>query len=338
MKSDGVTRSVRAAKNDRLAGDAPNMGKVARMPGTGLPKGERRRRHRSDGGKNSRLRESRRTVVVIWSTLLAAGVAVVLGLVVWLWLIPQMTRKEDKGMARTAVKLEKEVTVVSKFPSPPQAEALELVKNALAVREVAKVSDYFRLGTATPQAVVEFLKNLEQVDGAYERSDWLSSIDANHLALDGVLVSSQQGDKSRKRLALLTPDAEGKWKLDFDALARTGTPAWADVWASKAPAVSLVRVYIAKDNYYNGPFSDEQRWECYCLASPDTDQILLGYCKKGTSQATALQRIFTREQPMLRATLEIRRAEDGESRQFEISRVLAEDWALGPVPFDEISR
>lgn len=338
MKSDEITRSVRATKNDRHAGDAPNMGKVARMPGTGLPKGALRKRRRSEGGKSSRLRESRRTVIVIWSALLAAGVAGVLGLVVWLWLIPQMTRKEDKGMARTEVELEKEVRVVSKFPSPTETEALELVKNALAVREAAKVNEYFRLGTATPQAVVEFLGNLEQVDGAYERSDWLSSIDANDMALDGVLVTYTQGDKSRKRLALLTPDAEGKWKLDFDALARTGSPAWPDVWASQAPAASSVRVYIAKDTYFNGPFSDEPQWDCYCLASPDTEQILRGYCKKNSPQAAALKQIFTREQPMLRATLEIRRVAGADSRQFEISRVLAEDWAMGPAPFDELSR
>lgn len=338
MKPDGVTRSVRTTKNDRLAGDAPNMGKVARMPGTGLPKGVLRKRRRSEGGKNSRLRESRRTVIVIWSSLLAVGVAAVLGLVVWLWLIPQMTRKGESGLAATAVELEKEVKVLSKFPSPTEAEALALVKNALAVREVEKVDDYFRLGTLTPQGVLDFLKNLERVDGAFERTEWLGSIDANELSLDGVLVSSKQGDKSRKRLALLTPDAEGKWKLDFDALARRCSPAWADVLARKVPAASSVRVYIAKDNYYNGPFKDDQQWGCYCLASPDTDTILLGYCRKDSSQAAALLRIFSREQPMLRATLEIRRVEGAESRQFEISRVLAEDWAMGPVPFDELSR
>ena len=38
-------------------------------------------------------------------------VAVVLGLTIWLWLIPQMTRKVDGGISSPAVELEKKVTV-----------------------------------------------------------------------------------------------------------------------------------------------------------------------------------------------------------------------------------
>jgi hypothetical protein len=36
-----------------------------------------------------------------------------------------------------------------------------------------------------------------------------------------------------------------------------------------------------------------------------------------------------------RVTLEIRRVANSESRQFEISRVLAEDWVLSAIPFDQ---
>lgn len=311
------------------------MGKVARMPGTGRPRGARRTRRRGDGGKGSRLREGRRIVIVTWSILVALAVVVVLGLAVWLWLIPQMARKREGGMTRTAMELEKVATVVSKFPSPSEVEALDLVKAALAVREVDRVADYFRLGSATPEAVVEFLKNLDRVEGAFVRSEWLSSVDANDLPLEGVLITFQGSEKLRKRLVLLTPDAAGKWKLDFDAFARTVSPAWGEILSGTAPAVSVVRVYVAKDTYFNGLFSDEALWECYCLASPDTDQISLGYCKKNSPQAAALDRIFSRERKMLRATLEIRRVDGAESRQFEISGVLAEDWVVGPVPFDE---
>ena len=311
------------------------MGKIARMPGTGRPKGVRRTKRRGDGGKRSRLRESRRIVILTWSILVGLAVVVVLGLAVWLWLIPQMTRKVEGNMTRTAVELEKEATVTPKFPSPSEVEALGMVKAALAVREAERVTDYFRIGSATPEAVVGFLRDLDRVEGAFVRSEWLGSINANDLPLDGVLITFQGSEKLRKRLVLLTADAAGKWKLDFDAFARTVSPAWGEILAGTAPAVSVVRVYVAKDNYFNGLFSDEALWECYCLASPDTDQISLGYCKKISPQTAALQRIFSREQKILRATLEIRRVDGTESRQFEISRVLAEDWVIGPVPFDE---
>ena len=314
------------------------MGKVARMPGTGLPKGMLRKRRRSEGGRGSRLREGRRIVILTWSLLLAAGVVVVLGLAVWLWLIPQMTRKAESSVAGTAVELEADVTVASKFPSPSEAEALAFVKSALAVREVEKVTEYFRIGATTPQAVVEFLTDPDKGGGAFMGGDWLSSIDANNLALDGVLVTFKGGGKPRKRLALLTPDAEGKWKMDFDAFARTVSPAWSEILVGKAPAVSVVRVYVAKDTYFNGPFSSDAEWECYGIASPDTDKILLGYCKVDSPQAAALKRIFSRDLPMLRAILEIRRVEGADLRQFEISRVLAEDWVMGSMPFDEHSR
>jgi hypothetical protein len=36
-----------------------------------------------------------------------------------------------------------------------------------------------------------------------------------------------------------------------------------------------------------------------------------------------------------RATLEIRRTEGAGDRQFEITRVMAEDWVMSATPFDE---
>ncbi len=337
MAPDDFTRAVRSSKNDRTPGDAPRMGRVARMPGTGLPKGVRRKRRRSEGGKSSRLRESRRIVVATWSFLMATVAVVLLGLVVWLWLIPHMMRKQESGVTGQPAGLEKESGIASKFPSPSEAKAIALVKEALAVRDVEKVADYFRLGSANPQAVVDFLTNLDRVEGVFLYCEWLSSIDANGLTLDGVLITFKGRDKSRKRMALLTPDAKGEWKLDFDAFARTVSPGWSEILGKNPPAVARVRIYVATDSYYNGPFSDEKMWNCCCLASPDTDEMLLGYCKTNSPQASALTRILSREGRMPRAILEIRRVEGAEPRQFEISRVLAEDWVMGPVPFDESS-
>jgi hypothetical protein len=338
MAPDDFTRSVRSSKNDRAPGDAPRMGKVARMPGTGLPKGVRRKRRKSEGGKGSRLREGRRMVVATWSFLLASVAVVLLGLVVWLWLIPHMMHKPESGATGQPVGLEKESSITSKFPSPSEPMAIALVKEALAVRDVEKVTDYFRLGSAKPQAVVDFLTDLDRVEGAFLRGEWLSSIDANGLALDGVLVTFKGLDNPRKRMALLTPDAKGEWKLDFDAFARTVSPGWSEILGKNPPAVACVRVYVATDSYYNGPFSDDKVWNCCCLASPDTDEQLLGYFKIDSPQASALTRILSRERQMPRAILEIRRVQGAEPRQFEISRVLAEDWVMGPVPFDESSQ
>ena len=102
-------------------------------------------------------------------------------------------------------------------------------------------------------------------------------------------------------------------------------------------------VILAKDSYFNGPFKDDGKWQCFGMASPDTDKILLGYCRKDSPQAHALSRVFYQEADaqnmqnrLKRATLELQRPEGAETRQFEITRVLAEDWVLTDREFDEV--
>ncbi|RPJ35645.1 MAG: hypothetical protein EHM17_01805 [Verrucomicrobiaceae bacterium] len=228
---------------------------------------------------------------------------------------------------------------VSQFESPSEDHALDLVKQALALRDAAGVERFFRPGSAQSADVISFLQNMEVLDGAVTGYQWLSSMDANGLLLDGVLVSTAKDGAPRNRLALLTPDEAGVWKIDFDAFARTVKPSWSGLMA-EGRAQGLLRVIVAKDSYYNGPFRDEAEWLSYGMASPDSELILLGYCRKGSSQARAMERIISEEKEgaerrLNRVTLEVLRPEGAEARQFEITRVLAEDWVLGGKPFDE---
>lgn len=333
MNSDGIKRSVRASRHNRNAGDAPSMGRMARMPGTGLPKGSRRKRRKSEGSRGGRLRRIRKRIIRSWSVLLSAVVLVILGFAVWLWIVPQMnSRGEIAGWLPADT--DDAARVASKFPSPSEADALAVVKKGLVIRDPGMIGEYFRTGTASPQEIVDFLQGLEAKDGAINRFEWLSSMDANGLSIDGVVIHFKGTDTPRNRLALLTPDETGKWEIDFEAFARTVKPAWTELLAQQAQ-VAQVRVYAAKDNYYNGVFIDDKQWICYGLASPDTDQILLAYCKTGSPQAAAMDWIFSAENKMTRMTLEIRRVAGAESRQFEISKVIAVDWVVSAVPFDE---
>ncbi|MEY3898018.1 MAG: hypothetical protein RLZZ214_3539 [Verrucomicrobiota bacterium] len=327
MKSDGIKRSVRANRHDRVAGDAPSIGRVARMPGTGLPRKTRGKRRKGDGVRPGRRR------ALLTATLVLAGLAVaVVGGIFWMWLRPKMLSGENEVRERQA-QVELPVRVASKFPSPSEEEALALVKHALAIREPSAIPGFFRPGAASPEEIVRYLGNLESVDGPISGYDWLSSMDVNRLWVDGVLVKFKGGDTPQTRLALLTPDAGGKWKIDFDAFARTVKPAWSEILEKRADP-ALVRVYAAVDSYYNGPFQDDNQWICYGMASPDIDGILTGYCKAGSPQAAALKWIFSKESKLNRVTLELRRVEGAGTRQFEISRVLAEDWVMGAAAFD----
>lgn len=340
MKSDDFQRSVRSTRNERSEGDAPNIGKVGRMPGTGLPKGERRRRRRGEGGESrrgdghrSKAQEWRRKVVLMWSVLLSGLVLLILCASVWLWIRPKMEAKNEAKNLR-ASQLEGEKFIKPSTPSLPEAEAIALVKQALAVRDPESVPEYFRPCDSTPVQVVGFLKSLDEIDGPLSRVELLGSIDGNGMVVDGLVVTFEGKGSPRNRVAMLTPDETGKWKVDYDAFARTVTPSW-DEFLEKGAKTAQVRIYAALDSYYNGVFMDEAQWVCYGIASPDTDVILLGYCRKGSPQAAAMSSIFKKNPKLNRATLEIRRVEGAGPRQVEISHVLAEDWVMGARPFED---
>jgi hypothetical protein len=278
-------------------------------------------------------------VLMTWSAVFAVAVMGVLVLALWLWLRSNMSRAEvstRENVAAPGV----DQRVVSRFESPSPELALDLVKHALLIRDPGQVAEFFHPGSASFEAVVDFLRDTEAVDGVLTGCDWLSSMDANGLLLEGVAVNTKLGDKPRNRLALLTPDETGRWKIDFDAFARTVKPAWSEFMAMTS-GQGLVRVMVAKDNYYNGVFRDETRWSCYGMGSPDLDFVLLGYCRQGSPQAAAMARIVVNgnlragDRGLKRVTLEIRRTAGAESRQFEITRVFAEEWVLSATPFDD---
>jgi hypothetical protein len=309
------------------------MGRVARIRGTGLPKGVRRKR--KIAGRGNRDRDRRRRVIRTWTYLFGGLVSVVRVLTSWLWLRPQMQmdRRDEMDGQQGGRSMDSE-RVASEFPSPSEGEALALVTEGLAIRETGKIEEYFRIGTASLKEVGDFLEGLEVREGRIQRYEWMSSVDANGLLIDGVSIHLKGHDKPRSRLALLTPDVTGSWKIDFGALAQTSVPAWEDLVA-KGSETAEVRVQVVRDSYFNGYFKDDEQWICYAMSSPEDDRILWGYCRGKSSQAAAMDWIFSKEAKKALVTLRIRRADAGEPRQYEISNVLAEGWVLGETPFDE---
>lgn len=280
----------------------------------------------------------RRNIVLIWSVVLTVVTLLLIGGFMMFWL---------KGHGRSVEVVEaapqlENVRISSKFASPSEADALDLVKRALQSRDKQSVQARFHLGGASAEEVIEFIKGLDHQDGGLERMDWLSSMDVGDLLMEGVLVvfKGRQNTPS-ERVAFLVPDDMGVWKVDFDAFARSSRPSWKEILKGEADH-SQVRVFVAQDSYFNGPFLDESKWSCYAMFSPETKailpedhEILRGYCKLDSPQAKAMQRIFTGESRIGRVTLEIRKVEGADSRQFEITRVLAEDWVMPARPFDE---
>jgi hypothetical protein len=337
MKDD-IKRAVRASQFSRAPGDAPSLGRVARMPGTGLPKKRRRKKKRDSEGKTrtggSRVRRARRRMILGWSILLALVMLAVFGAAVGFWLIPKMREPKD-NLAQLAAEADLKKRVLTRFPSPSEVEAIAIVKAALAVREAAGVSAHFRLGASDAEEVMAFLSELEASAGPVDQFEWLSRMDANGMTVDGVLLSFEGEGRPKNRLALLTPDEAGVWRVDFEALARKCVPRIEEFLAQEIESAQ-VRVFAVRDNYYNGRFADEQAWKCYSLTSPELETSLFAYAKLGSPQAEAMDMIFSQDEKRQRVTLEIRRVEPRNSRQFEISQVLAEGWVLTERSFDEI--
>lgn len=279
---------------------------------------------------------ARHSMIVTWSLILSLTTLLVIGGFMMFWL----RSHKRPHPAADATRSEMDVRIVSKFVSPTEDVALDLVKRALANRDPAKVATFFRLGGATPAEVVEFLAETPARDGCFDHSVWLTSMDVDGLLLEGVLTVYSGKDEPTARLAFLTPDDAGVWKMDFDAFARTSRPPWKDLLEGRAD-VAQVRVFVVKDTYFNGPFKDESRWICFGIGSPeasallpDGQDLLCGYCRVDSPQAKAMERIFSDDEKIHRVTLEIRRTAGAESRQFEITRVMAEDWVLSATAFD----
>ena len=280
---------------------------------------------------------ARRRVLLAWSLLFTVMTLAVLGGFVWSW----MKSRRSAVMAAAPLRSGTE-RVVSRFASPSEDVALGIVRKALAVRDEAVVGEFFRPGATSAGEVIGFLKLLAARDGEPGSYLWLGSMDADDQLIDCVMVTYPGDGTPLERLAFIVPDESGVWKVDFEGFARTSRPAWRELVDGVAER-SEVRVLVARDAYFNGPFNDEGAWACFAMGSPDVKglfseddgmEILRGYCKADSPQKRALERILSGEQRMSRATLEIRRVAGADRRQFEITRVLSDEWVVGPQPFD----
>lgn len=325
MKPADIRRGIESPKRRSHDPGGPKLGKLVRLRHSEFPTGRKRGRKR---GKPENPEHKNRVRVV--STVIGLASLVVIGLAFSIWLAVRLDPDSVTGEKGKSVQ-EENVRVASRFSSPSREEALELVRLAIANRDPGKITSLFRCGSASAETILNFLDGMTAKDGPIQRYEWLSRMDREGLQVEGVLVEAKGENGPLQRLALLTPDGAGKWRMDFDAFARTANPSWEELLGKGADR-GVVRVFVGKAAYYNGPFHDESQWGCYGMVSPETEEVLLGYCRVESAVAATLKKLFSEGEKMKRATLEIRRVKDGEPRQFEIIRVLAQDWILGDAP------
>jgi hypothetical protein len=280
---------------------------------------------------------ARQRLLFRWSVVLVALTAMIILGFMMFWLRAQ----RNAGTRSMAKPVPAQVRISSQFVSPGEDEAADIVRSAMGTRDPGLVQNRIRPGDAAPSEVVAFMAATEERDGGIGQLLWLGGLDVEGMQVEGVLVEFTGRTPPVHRLALLVPDEVGVWKLDFEAFARWSRPSWGDLLEKRAER-ARVRVLVARDNYYNGPFMDENQWLNFALAAPELQgllpdgiETLSGYCRKESAQAKALERIFEQGDRTRRVTLEIRRNDEAGDRQFEITRVLAADWLMPPTAFDE---
>lgn len=335
MNPNKIQRGVQS-RNSRSVGEAPLIGRVGRMRNDEAPGVRRRVRRNGIAGRPPKTKVNR-TSMILWSVLLFIVTCGVIGTSLFLWVRSQRAAANTVAVGRML----ENVRVASKFASPSEDQALSIVRRALDVKTSSEVEPLFRPGDSRPEEIVEFVKRLHTDGGKTERFEWLSSMDVDGLLMEGVVVVTERKGVQSEWLAILVPDDKGVWKVDFEALARTNRPALRDVLEGTVDR-SRVRLFVAADSYYNGPFHDEAAWSCYAMFSPETrelltdeSELLRGYCKIGSPQDKAMKQIFADGARVRRVIVEIQRVEGAEKRQFQITRVLGEEWVMPPKPFDE---
>jgi len=320
-------------------GSAPGLGKVSRLRDPDIhpashQAGRRRTVPKANDTNNLQIHN---LPTLIRSLGLVILTLLVIGGFIFVWLRSQMSHSAQQ----TQILPQDTPRIISKFVSPSETEALNLVKRALAIRDSGKVGDCFRPSIQTPEEVVKFLKNTEERDGRIDNLEWLRSMDVDDILIDGVLVYYTKNKERSERLAMLVPDDNGVWKLDFDSFARSCEPSLGDLLAGRVNEAE-VRIIVIPDSYYNGPFLNDSSWVCFAMVSPDLkkllpddESLLHGYCKAQSPQTKAMERIFSEGTQMNRVIVKIQRVEGGSPRQFEITRVLSREWITPRKPFDE---
>jgi len=103
----------------------------------------------------------------------------------------------------------------------------------------------------------------------------LNYINAEGLEYLSYLVKLPNG--SRRFLCVVSTDNGPR--VDWDAYARFGTETWNTILQGKCKTAT-VRVLPVSSSYYNGRYSDSNRWSAYTLRSPDLEAPLYGYIAK----------------------------------------------------------
>lgn len=242
----------------------------------------------------------------------------------------------------------------SSTPLLSEAQTMRVVEAALAATQPADLSGLLRSGELPDAATFEALGTLAERVDPKRSLRWLGPLDNQVQSPHAVRIPL---DRNQTRLALVLPDDEGHALLDLPALLGSSSRPWDEVTSEEGLSTTL-RAFAAEDHFYNS-YYPESEWVCFALHDPDHESRLTGYVASGSPQHRAIKATLARleiaaqdqleaiaqqnprgqdrfDEIHARVTVEVTRREPAEPGQVEITRVLADDWALHAEPLEDI--
>lgn len=106
--------------------------------------------------------------------------------------------------------------------------------------------------------------------------------------------------------AVIEIDAEGKPLIDWETLVCYQPMPWDDFSKQRPTGESMdFRVYAERDNFYSHEFSNSDKWLCYRLTTPDSEETLFGYVSVESETARLLTQL-TAQNPTAKFSLILR--------------------------------
>jgi hypothetical protein len=319
MKPKNVHRGISQLPSSNGASDtnAPRMGKIAKIHRN--YKGKRTRQRSSKAIKNVANEKNFRNYLHHFILLSTAVLCCMI-----VWIVYKQFGNKKREIGKTIL----EETFL--IPHPSQAECLVTVDKFLRADNPDKLAAVSRLNDFSSEQAFALVAATKKADGVRSSIDWNLARETNGLSLETVYLTYKN---NKNRLVFLLPDGQGKWRVDIASYLRYNSKPWSEITA-QGSCKAVVRVIVGLDSYYNGLFDDEKKWASFALSSPDSEIPLRGYAEIGSAPFKAIIECLRASNPAP-ITLEISRDAGMEQSQYEIKKVIAQDWVESDQVFSD---
>lgn len=258
------------------------------------------------------------------------GILLIIPLSLLAFLLLNSKGKDAKPIALEegtgSVSLEEEFSAVSLSPAQKENQLIEVATAFIASPTPEERLQYAR----DPERVSQLLSEFPKQALSELPIDSKMSIDAISADMAVQRIDTIFRDGSSRSLYLVRTE-EGP-KVDWEAYARHSnalqrwTAEAGDLNFQREPETSEVRVFLSIENYYNFRFSDDEVWMSYRISSPDLEDTVTAYARKGSTTAQILDEALGYEKK--RVTLQLMSTiDDARNKQYQIEKVSALGWA-----------